>query len=503
MDWQYPSSTRPSKSAWGFSIFLLLLPGVMLGVAASRYGSSMLSVGAISVLLGASLFARCRAVWRPPASGTVILLYLISLGWLWFATRVNPDAFARFTRGLFVFVAIGLLIVHDLIRTGVEPRRIARKLSNRLFSRVRWPHRLMDIATLPEVVKLRAAVREDPSLVFDLLEDRRVEVQTAALCALQSRRYWRWEEGAVLLAVARKSQSPEVRMLAATALGTADNLDLISGVSELLRDPISEVREAACGALLAGGEKRWAMVRNAIRTNLSDPTFAKDGPLPGCIGNLSPLAVCDLTGWTSEPAPLSERAVQTLLTHYHACLKSGLMPSLASDLGGQVTDNQTPPVLRVELAGLLRDHGVLTQELLDRMTDPDQPSAVRLLAVGIQLATDPGDAAALDVLRGLGRQSNRDTAVSIARILQKHLHTDFGVPKPGEPIAIKLAAEVTAKVQRWANAKPGMGALEETPMPMDDASIPGKPSPFGPATRAASVPGVINGRRNRTRDRHG
>jgi hypothetical protein len=186
---------------------------------------------------------------------------------------------------------------------------------------------------------------------------------------------------------------------------------------------------------------------------LSDVAFAKDGPLPFGSHRLPAVAVCDLTGWAAESSPLAERSVHSLLKHYSQLLKAGREPQLASDLGAQVTEPQTPALLRVELAQLLRDHGALTHELLDRMTDPDQPSAIRLLAVGILLKEEPHDPGALDVLRGLGRQSNRDTAVAIGRILQEHLGLEFGIPAPGIPIGPKQAAEITQKVQRWAMAK--------------------------------------------------
>jgi len=189
---------RRSVSDHAVSLALLALPVAVLGVAAARYQSISLAVGALAAALGATLFLRERAVWRPPVSGTVIILYLLALGWLWVATHESADGFARFGRGLFLLVAVGLLVVHDLTRTGVGPRRRARVLSQRLQTRPRWPRTPADFHDLPEVRALRVVVRDDPALVFELLEDRRAEVQMAGMAALQGRPFWRWSEAAVV-----------------------------------------------------------------------------------------------------------------------------------------------------------------------------------------------------------------------------------------------------------------------------------------------------------------
>ena len=125
-------------------------------------------------------------------------------------------------------------------------------------------------------------------------------------------------------------------------------------------------------------------------------------------------------------------------------------------------------MLRVELAALLRDSRLLPPELLDRMTDADQPGPVRLMAVEIVLAQDPTDASAVDVLKGLGRHPNRESALAIARLLQRYLRIDFGLPLNGTSPSSKLAAEVTQKVTRWANDRGEARGIEETPIPLGE-----------------------------------
>jgi hypothetical protein len=487
MDRHPHSQPRGSLAELAATIALLLLPAAVLAAAAVRLHSNLLIIGAIAQVLGSALLVRSRVAWRPPASGVVIALYLLALGWLWFATHDSPDPFARFARGLFLLVAVGLLVVHDMTRTGLEPRRRARVLTRRLTARTRWPRTPDEYARLPEVRGLYAVVRDDPALAFDLLQDPRSEVHTAALTALQHRGHWQWEAAAVVLSVARKSPSPDVQALALRAVATADNVDLTYAVSEFLKNPSADVRAAACDSLLAGGERRWATARGAVRAVLADPAFAADGPLPGAAGRLSAIAVCDLTGWAVEPAPLAERAVRTLLVHYETVLRDGTDPGLAAELGRQVTDAETPPILRVELAALLRNLNLLPPALLDRMTDADQPSPIRLTAVEVMLAADPTGASAIDVLRGLGRQPNRETSLAIARLLQQYAGIDFGLPHTG--VTPKVAAEVAQRVLRWASGKAGGLDLGRTPGP-DGTTVGGVFGPGGLADEEDALGGL-------------
>jgi hypothetical protein len=371
MDRPTPPSNRGSFAALLASACLLLFPAALLATAAFRYQSRLLAIGTIAQILGSALLVRTRYAWKPPASGIVICLYLLALGWLWFATHESADWFARFGRGLFLLAAVGLLVLHDMTRTGLEPRRRARVLSNRLLARTRWPKASEEYAYLSEVWGLRSVVRDDPTLAFGLLNDPRPEVQLAALTALQDRTYWRWDQAAVVLGTAKKTTDPDVRAAAVRAVSTADNIDVTLGVIEYLKDPTPSVRAAACEALLAGGARRWAVARNGVRAVLADPAFLPDGPLPGAAGKLSAIAVCDLTAWAMEPPPLAERTARTLLVHYETVLRAGTDPALGSELGRQVTDPETPPMLRVELANLLRSLNLLPHDLLDRMTESD------------------------------------------------------------------------------------------------------------------------------------
>jgi hypothetical protein len=107
----------------------------------------------------------------------------------------------------------------------------------------------------------------------------------------------------------------------------------------------------------------------------------------------------------------------------------------------------------VELAALLRDHHMLSPDLLDRLTNPDQPGPIRLFAAEVMLRANPSDPDGIDVLRGLARQPNREIAVQIGCVLQNVLGLELGLPTNGQVPApnSKSAADVARRVLAWAN----------------------------------------------------
>ena len=100
----------------------------------------------------------------------------------------------------------------------------------------------------------------------------------------------------------------------------------------------------------------------------------------------------------------------------------------------------------------MREHHLLTADLLDRLTNLDQPAPIRLFAAELMLRINPHDPDGVDVLRGLARQPNREMALSVAAVLQNVLGVEMGLP-PGElpsPMS-KPAADVARRVLMWAN----------------------------------------------------
>lgn len=446
-----PSRGSETNSTLGLSAAVLSIPALVLIVASVQYQSRVMAAGALAIsLAGILVLLGFRTAIRPPGSGSSILIYLMALGFLWFQTHAEPDPFARIGRGLLLVGAVLLLIRHDLARSGVEPRRRVRQLCRWLTRRTKWPDNLNDFQHLPEVRALQDNLGDDPGPVLGLLTDPRAEVRAAALLALRNRPYWRGFETTQILTAARQAREPELCVFALQALKSAEDSGTLREVAEYLRSPHVTVRTAAFEVLLHNCSRRWPAIRGFVKETLSDLAFAQDGSLPDP-GRLSAIAICDLTTWASEGAPLSERAIQTLVEHYAAILSNQYLPLLPQQLAEQVIEPNTPPILRVELAHLLRSFRLITHDMLDRMSDADQPGPVRLVAAEAMLEADPSDPTAVEVLRGLGRQPNRETALSIAWLLQNYLGMDMGLPaNESVPPNSKAASEAARRVLNWA-----------------------------------------------------
>lgn len=475
-------SPRPSSPcsplARLVSFVILFGPTAVLAALAYRYDSRLLAIGAGAEFLGLLLFVRAGVVWKPPVSASVILLYLMALGWAWFHTKDLTEPPATFARGLLLLVPAVLLFCHDLQRTGAEARRRAKKLCTRIRNRRQWPADLAMMQRLPEVVALRDAVARDASPIFGLFNDARPEVRMAAFASLDGRRAWRPAEIAVVLHKAHQMADPAVRAMAITALSSVTEPGTLMDLVNFLKDPDGEVRLAAIRIALANSGQRWVFVREHLRAYLADGRFANDGGLPGSAGRLPAVAICDLTAWVAEPDFLGSRSTRTLIEHYATILRANIDYDLVNDLAQQVIDPHTPAGLRVELAHLLRSYNLLTADLLDRMTNSDQPGPIRLLGAEAMLIINPSDPDALDVLRGLGRQPNREIAMAVAKVLQQHLGFDMGLSGDRLAVNSKMAGEVVKRVLQWATARSMNNSANPTPgyaMP----GLPETPPPLG------------------------
>ena len=433
------------------SLILIAAPAVGLGLTALVYESTLAAVGAFAQLLAALLFLPYRRVWQPPISGLLILMYLMALGWLWFVTRQDPEGFGRIARGLCLLTAVGLFVLHDLQRTGLAPRRRARELCRRLTTRHDYPALARDYAHLPEVLALHEVLQHDPGPAVLLLNHPRPQIVIAALTALQQRSYWRTNEAELVLERIDAAEDAQVKVAGLLCLGNVADGGVVSATADYLKDRTPEVRRAAAQAIPLHDDHRWPLIREAIRESLAaasnEPLFRE------AAGRWCEAAVCDLTTWAAEPEPLGDRAGKAVVAHYGTLLTTGNHPSLAAEIGRQITDSQTPPAVRVDLAHLLRGLNFITPDLLDRMTDIDQPGPLRILAAEMLLAWNPQNPDAVDVLRGLGRQSNRETALAIARLVQQYLGLDMGLPPGKVPINTKQAAETAKRVFTWATGR--------------------------------------------------
>jgi hypothetical protein len=478
--------------AWVTSFVLLLTPTATLGLLAARTESLPIAVGAGVQALFLLVFLRAHPVWRPPISVSIVVLYLVAVLWAWIPLRQSTDWAPPLAQGLLLLIGVGLFAVHDLFRTGAEPLRQALRWTRRLTSRRHWPEQVADCRTLPEVAHLRGAIRDEPGPVLALLSDRRPQVQTAALGALEYRPHWRPGEAELVLKIGWESEEPAVRAAAAYALAGVGTAELVAGLADFLRDPVPEVRRAAAEALMWDADARWPFARDGVREALADPALYDDRAMFAGIGRLPAAAVADLITWSAEHPPLAGRAILTLVEHYHADLLAAERPELGAELSAKMLDNETSPALRVEIAALLREHHLLTADMLDRLTNLDQPAPIRLFAAELMLRINPHDPDGVDVLRGLARQPNRELAVRVAAVLQSVLGWDMGLPEGELPQPnSKEAADITRRVLAWANGVTGMtqDVLRPTPGPRAGLAGGSRHAMYGFGSRS-SVPGL-------------
>jgi len=472
MRWSNLSSRHELGLVAGvFSVVLLALPTVILGVLAYRFNSGTVAVGAGVQAMFLLVFFRAHPVWRPPVSASIVVLYLMAFVWVWLPLRSSADWAPHVAQGALLFLAVALLAVHDLTRTGAEPLRRANKWCRRIASRTQWPMQLADCRVLPEAALLRDAICDEPGPALAMLSDPRPEVQTAALGALEYRTGWRPGEAELVLKFGQQHREPAVRAAAAYALAGVGPADLVAGLAGFLRDPATDVRRAAAEALMWHADSRWPFARDMVKESLADPRLANDGAIFAGMGRLPAAAVADFVTWSSEHPPLARRAILSVVEHYHADLVASERPELGIELAAMMLNQETAPALRVELASLLRDHNQLSPDLLDRLTNLDQPAPMRLFAAELMLRINPHDPDGVDVLRGLARQPNRELAVQVAAVLQNVLGLELGLPQGNLPAPnSKPAADVARRVLAWANGAPPE-VMRPTPGPR--AGLPG------------------------------
>jgi len=439
-------------------VFLALFPAVATGVVGGQAGSWWVGAAAVALaLLGASLIWS-KAKGNPTSyPATLILLYLVAVVITWWVP--SPDGTASLTRGVLLLAGVLGWAGYELQTSGAEALRRAWAATQAVQQRRQWPAHLHECVQEPEVQRLRQIVQDQREIrpVLPLLTSPRPPVQLAALQALAYRTHWYAGEAEYVLQATGHSPHEAVRVATVQALAGVQGVELLTALTAFLRDPSEEVRRHTIAVLLWQAERRWPLIRESIRDILADPLYPLDGALftefdPAAGLRLPGAAIADLITWAAEPPPLAPRAVLTLIAYFRAELQAGLQPELTAELVELMLHPDTPPTLRVELAALLRDFDLLSPEVLDRLTNVDQPAPMRLFAAEMMLRINPHDPDGIDVLRGLARQSNRELAVHVALILQTYLGVDLGIDPQAPPApSSKAAAELTRRLLQWAN----------------------------------------------------
>ncbi|MBY0521908.1 MAG: HEAT repeat domain-containing protein [Gemmataceae bacterium] len=439
-------------------LIVLVLPTVLMVIGSFRTEettSQMMWLGAAFQVMVFAFFLVTRRT-QQGIGPSVAVVYLVGLAWLWLADNKSGDWFFHLAQCILLIVPLVLFAFQMLIDTGAFANRRARVLAERLVHRGEWPVDLTECRTLPEVKALRESLGHDATPALVLLQHPKPQVRMAALGALEFRKSWRAGQAEVVLRYAQKCKEPPLRAAAVTALANLDDRRLVETLSEFMRDPAPEVRRATIEALLWDAEHRWHWVRHSARLAMMDPALQGDGPLAPENIVLSTEAVTDLMAWATEKGCLGVRAALTLAAHYRRALGEQSGSSLVRNLKDDLANAQAPPLLRIELAQLLRTSNELDKNLLDRLIDSVNPGPLRLIAADALLALDrPGmgyNQQALAALREIARLPNREMALTAADVVQRRLGFDLGLAlgQPLPPVHSRLAADVTRRLMAWA-----------------------------------------------------
>src|SRR5262249_53895490 len=227
-------------------------------------------------------------------------------------------------------------------------------------------------------------------------------------------------------------------------------------------------------SLLWDTEHRWHWIRYIVRRVLADPLYANDGALIHEGQLLTSEAIADLTAWCAEKGVLATRAALTLGHHYSRALTEQPDEKMVRSLKHQLSDVQTPAVLRIELGRLLQFHQELDLQLLEKLLESSNPSPLRLVAVETLLAEHSQEAAAnaaLATLRDLARLPNREIALATADLIQRRLGVDLGLGlgQPLPPIHSRQAADITRRVMVWASPYDAHHNVDDSRLPVEQS----------------------------------
>lgn len=435
-------------------VCLLLLPLILMLICSVRGGSAkpgFLWMGTLFQLLAFCLALLGPQGLREPTSAVIVMLYGAALSWMVLGTPGTDDWFSHLAQAILLVVSLIFFAVQCLQDSGAQALRRARRLAHQLSQRRTWPEQLHECRQLPEVKALREAVHGEAAPALSLLADPRPEVRVAALAALEFRQNWRSGQPQIVLQLAQRAVEPEVRAAAINALANVEDRTVIEAVAEFLHDESRLVRQATAQALLENTERNWPWIRLAVRRALGDPVCQDDGPLRHDGEPLSVESVADLTAWTAEKGVQALRAALTLGCHYHHFLSMSTDVLLVEKLRRQLADGRTPALLRLELARVLYTFRELDDDLMRQLIDAENPAPLRLIAVEALL--DKGQSAqASAALHELARMPNREIALGVAKVVQRRLGVDLGLPRdqPLPPLHSVEAAEVARRVLAWA-----------------------------------------------------
>ncbi|MSR55342.1 MAG: hypothetical protein EXS09_18965 [Gemmataceae bacterium] len=449
MNWH----SRLSKSAVFPSVWavpMLFAPAEMLAVSALQTDgvsrSVFIGVGVTLAIESLYLLFRYGAE-RAAGNAFPIVSYVVSA----FVLRFNsPDLESAQTHVLLsvaILIPVRLVVRRELTSREGNARR-AKFLIRQLLSRKEWPSTFANYRDCSMICSLRESIRDNAAPVLPLLAHEDVRVQVAALTALEFHPVWRIGQAEVVIHRATYTDQPAVRALALMTVTNVTEAGHVHALVPFLRDEFEEVRRAAAVAVLWDARSCWTDVCNDVRQALANPRAAKDGPLP-CSGNLPPVALQDLVAWSAESGPVGKRATQTLLRHCQKAIHEDGSSEAIDRVTAMGASNQVSPAICVELAHRLHSADAFPVDVAARSLGAANPTMVRVLPAGALLSHHESPEGVV-VLREAAQQLNREITLAVARLVQRYLCVDLGLPGGDElvPTNSREAAEITRRVQR-------------------------------------------------------
>lgn len=434
-------------------IVVALLPSLILAWACSRLPQEQYRLG---VALTAGLFVvsiGCLSQRQWTVSQNVLFAIVLYAGGYGILRWMSPEPFdsvTHFLLGVLLSGMVVILIVHEIL--GTKEGRKARFLAEEFCQRVNWPAD-EKIREMPEVKEFRQSLHEDPTVALQLAHHPNPRVKLAALSALELWPHWRTHQAQVLIELLPHLTEPVLKGAALLALASVRKDHQIACLVPYLCDRSLEVRQRAHFAILSEVNTRWPLIREGVRNALFDPLFARDGYLPWS-GLLPQAALDDLINWSAETGPGSHRTLKTILRHCQKAIQEEGTPEAIERVTRIMSDPKAPAALRVEVGQVLREANEFSPELAAKFIDQSTPTALRLMAAGVLLGVRE-DPRAIEVLREVARQPNRELALAAAELIQRCLGVDMGLPM-GEAlpdVKSRHAAEVARRVLAWASGE--------------------------------------------------
>src|SRR5579871_5843202 len=183
--------TTHSRASLPFAVAMLVPAAVLGALAVVGRGSFVFLASGAGVCAVAAIAVMKFNGGRAFSSALVCLPGAIGFVALWLAKPGQSDPFGHGAAGLLLLMPVALFAIYTLLATGDPDLRRACAVARQMAARTDLPLDLNACRQLPEVKRLRDALRTEAAPALALLNNEQAGVRLAALVALEHRRQWR------------------------------------------------------------------------------------------------------------------------------------------------------------------------------------------------------------------------------------------------------------------------------------------------------------------------